>query len=268
MRRKRKDDSSEFRFFGFDIETVLPIPREASDLGDPCALGIDSFGGISIVAVVTSSGDEHVWTPEKKSKDDDHFELLSMTSLQVQNSIEHMFHLFSVKHYIPVSWNGLFFDLRVLARCSESEKHAAMCRAMALGHVDLAFNMLARTGFMCSMDSAADFMLKVRKSFPSAIEALTLWSSRDSSKQREVVRYCVDDAKLVLQIFAKMVNESMRTKECPKLHYRSKKGIDFTVSFPEGVRVSMFVKQECEHKWESGVTFRSCLSWALGTEEK
>ena len=51
-----------------------------------------------------------------------------------------------------VTWNGLGFDLDVLA---EESGLFDCCRALALAHVDMMFHVLCRLGYGVSLDAAA-----------------------------------------------------------------------------------------------------------------
>ena len=48
--------------------------------------------------------------------------------------------------FVPLSWNGLAFDLDVLA---EESGLVAECRTLALLHVDMMFHVVAQWGTLC-----------------------------------------------------------------------------------------------------------------------
>ena len=79
-----------------------------------------------------------------------------------------------------VTWNGLGFDFPVLAQECQSEKFTRLVAEMALGHIDLAFNMLCDRGFMIKLDVAAKGLgLTGKLAGMSGALAPVLWTKPD-----------------------------------------------------------------------------------------
>ena len=96
--------------------------------------------------------------------------------------------------YTIVTWNGVGFDLDVLA---EESGLLEQCCTLALGHVDMMFHVLCRLGHGVSLDAAARGMgLQGKPEGMNGRLAPALWAE---GKREEVLQYVAQDAKTTLE---------------------------------------------------------------------
>ena len=94
-----------------------------------------------------------------------------------------------------VTWNGLGFDLDVLA---EESGMSAECKTLALSHVDMMFHVLCRLGHGVSLDAAARGMgLEGKPAGMNGKLAPALWVE---GKREEVLRYVGQDVRTTLDL--------------------------------------------------------------------
>jgi predicted PolB exonuclease-like 3'-5' exonuclease len=97
--------------------------------------------------------------------------------------------------YVLVTWNGLGFDLDILAEESGCLKD---CAALAAGHVDMLFHAFCALGYPMSLEKAAEGMrLEGKAEGISGAVAPEMWAA---GRYDEVLKYCAQDARLTLQI--------------------------------------------------------------------
>lgn len=97
--------------------------------------------------------------------------------------------------------NGLGFDFPVLA-AGVGLEHFDNLRDLALDSYDPAFQMLCEKGYMVGLDAlAVGLELAERKTADmSGAKAVELWESGDLDKQRKVIEYVRQDARVTLNI--------------------------------------------------------------------
>ena len=102
-----------------------------------------------------------------------------------------------------VTWNGAGFDLPVLAQASGLR---AECVRLALGGVDMMFQVLATKGWPIKLAVALDGMGLPGKTGDGR-EAVTLWRA---GHHQEVLDYCAADAARTLQLALAAQGERLR----------------------------------------------------------
>lgn len=97
--------------------------------------------------------------------------------------------------YTIVSWNGVGFDFDILAE--ESGLHE-QCKSLALGHVDMMFQVLCQLGFGVSLNAAARGM-RLTKSCQKREGALIprLWAN---GRYEEVFSHVTRDVRTTFQL--------------------------------------------------------------------
>jgi hypothetical protein len=97
--------------------------------------------------------------------------------------------------YTLLTWNGLGFDLDILA---EESGMLAECRALALAHVDLMFHAFCQLGHGVGLDAAAKGMgLAGKLGSIKGADAPMLWAQ---GKREEVLRYVAQDVRTTLDL--------------------------------------------------------------------
>lgn len=120
-----------------------------------------------------------------------------------------------------LTWNGLGFDFPVLAAASGRK---ADCAEIALGHVDLFFYMVCRTGFGIGLDRVARGMGLGGKDGYTDADMPGLWAN---GEHETVINYLVDDVEMTLEIALAAMRYgglTWRSKKNQKLDWRMPHG--------------------------------------------
>ena len=97
--------------------------------------------------------------------------------------------------YTLLTWNGLGFDLDILA---EESGLLQDCRHPATDHVDMMFQVLCQRGFGVSLDAAAKGMgLAGKPKGMNGAKAPVLWAE---GKREEVLQYVGQDVRTTLDV--------------------------------------------------------------------
>lgn len=118
-----------------------------------------------------------------------------------------------------VTWNGAGFDLPVLARASGLHDE---CVGLALGGVDMMFQVLATKGWPIKLAVALEGMGLPAKT-GDGLEAVTLWRE---GHHEQVLHYCTADAARTLQLALAAQGRALR--------WTSSKGMPQTMSLAGG----------------------------------
>lgn len=172
------------RYMAFDIETAKVLPEFTGDLLAHRPLGI------SCAAAVFSDSDETVrWHGIANGQPS-----ARMSPQEVQSMVRELCERVN-NGYTLLSWNGLSFDLNVLA---EESGDLQTCARLARGHVDMMFHVVCRLGHYIGLDKAAEGLgLPGKTAGVSGYDAPAMWAA---GKHTEVISYNVQDAKLTLAI--------------------------------------------------------------------
>lgn len=162
-------------YFGFDLETTEIAADRASGVVPP----------ISCAALsLPDGGAEAMFLPAAEPSCYDAAAAMSRDgAVRVVRRLEELVS----RGGILVTWNGAGFDLPVLARASGLH---AECARLALGSVDMMFQVLATKGWPIKLAVALEGMGLAGKT-GDGLEAVERW--RDGRHQ-EVLDYCAADA--------------------------------------------------------------------------
>lgn len=172
------------KYLAFDIETAT-IADEATDWRSCRPLGIS--------CAATISGDEneprlwHGGTDRSCPSD-------RMSREEAAALVRHLEGRVA-RGYTLLTWNGIGFDLDVLA---EESGLLRECRALALGHVDMMYHAFCTLGHGISLDAAARGMgLAGKTEGMNGAMAPVLWAE---GRREEVLRYVGQDARTTLEV--------------------------------------------------------------------
>ena len=175
---------AERRFLAFDIETAQDVPEDSGDWR------IARPFGITCAAALSSDGTLTVWhaqTPEGGFAP-------RMSRSQVFEVVNALREAHQVGQTI-LTWNGLGFDFDVLAEESGMD---AVCRELALNHVDMMFHFFCLQGYPLALDTAAKGMgLPGKPAGMSGAMAPGLWTRGEYGR---VLEYLRQDVRTVLDL--------------------------------------------------------------------
>ncbi len=134
--------------------------------------------GITCAAAASSDGELWNWHAQLNGRF-----ISKMTKTKCQNLVRRLAFLVE-KGYIILTWNGLGFDFKVLARESGMFDE---CKELALNHIDMMFHFLASKGFALGLDAAAKGMgLPGKPEGMDGAKAPELWPT----DPHKVLAYC------------------------------------------------------------------------------
>ncbi len=172
------------RFIAFDIETAKVLPAATGDLLAHRPLGI-----ACAAAVLSDSEKPITWhgvvdgNPSAKM------------SRQEAGALVRDLSAYAERGYALLSWNGLSFDLNVLAEESGLWNE---CAALARGHVDMMFHVVCQLGHFIALAKAAEGLgLPGKTAGVSGSDAPAMWAD---GRHAEVIQYNVQDAMLTLAV--------------------------------------------------------------------
>ena len=173
------------RYLAFDIETAKVLPEDESNLKSHRPLGI------ACAATLIADSDEPVlW----HGRNDCNSPSDRMTQEEAAGLVEYMTAQVG-QGYTLLTWNGLGFDLDILA---EESNQLESCRRLATDHVDMMFHILCQRGFGVGLDAAARGMgLPGKPEGMSGAKAPVLWAE---GKREEVLRYVAQDVRTTLEV--------------------------------------------------------------------
>lgn len=200
------------QFLAFDIETGKIIPEPASNWQSHRPLGITCIASQAV-------GDEkpRVWF----SQDAKGHPASQMTREDIAAFVRHLGEAVQ-DGFMPLSWNGLAFDLDILA---EESGLVTECKKLALGHVDMMFHVFCDRGYPVALDCAASGLgLPGKMAGVDGSLAPSLWAKGQYDTVLEYVSQDVRTTQAVAQ-------ESERRK---RFLWRTKKGSVSSMPLPNG----------------------------------
>ena len=176
------------KYLAFDIETAKDV------------LGVDFNWkpyrplGISCAAAFPCDAKEPVvWY----GKNPDGTPAQCMSQSEARNVVRELVKLVA-DSYTLLTWNGLGFDLDVLAEESGSQNE---CRELAWNHVDMMFHVFCDRGFPVALEKAAQALgIPGKPPGMSGLLAPQLWAQ---GHYQEVLNYVIQDVHIALQIAVK-----------------------------------------------------------------
>ena len=128
----------------------------------------------------------------------------------------------SRKGYEIVTWNGLQFDLDVLA---EEAKLPVECSKLARQHVDMMFQVVCQMGYMLSLDAAAKGMgIRGKLEGMSGQLAPEMWERGEYDR---VLEYVEQDARSTLEL-------AYAVERAGRLRWISRRGKPCDMRLPNG----------------------------------
>jgi hypothetical protein len=188
------------RFLAFDLEIAKVVPDGEEDWSK-----FRPFG-ISCAATYRSDGLMQLWSG-----------VPSMTPEQCMEMTDTLVG-FHEDGWTLVTWNGLGFDLDVLAEeCGDEPYYTGALRTLALDHIDVGFAMFCEKGYMVGLDTAAKGMgLEGKLEGMTGALAPVMWAKGDDERA-EVLEYVIQDARVTGMVYASLISRG-------RLRWISKKG--------------------------------------------
>lgn len=177
------------KFCSFDIEIAKSIPEDDTDWDPHRPLGISC-------AATICTGDERptLWYNGQYSDPRNPIYGLQMTQEECRGLV---YYLEGQMHqsYIPLTWNGLGFDFKILA---EESGLFEECKKLAFDHVDMMFHFFCIKGFPIGLDSACRGMgLEGKPEGMNGAIAPIAWKEK---RYKEVLDYVTSDVIQPLQL--------------------------------------------------------------------
>ena len=173
------------KYLAFDIETAKEVPGDDFDwhahrpLGIACAAALPSDASAPLLWY----GKKKEGTPAPKMSRQDARDVVDQLTGLVKDG------------YTLVTWNGLAFDLDVLAEESDA---GDVCRDLARNHVDLMFHVFCVKGFPVALDKAASALgIPGKPAGMSGYLAPQYWAA---GRYQEVLDYVAQDVRTTLQV--------------------------------------------------------------------
>ena len=173
------------KYAAFDLETGAEIPEEEDwrdhrPLGITCAALYAPELGEPLKWCATGPGGE---IADIMGPGDLGLMVRQMHNLTVQQG------------FTLVTWNGLGFDFEVLA---EESGMARECADLALGHIDMMFQVFCKKGYPIGLETAAQGMgLTGKTPGMDGMAAVRLWHE---GQREDVMDYCAQDARVTLEV--------------------------------------------------------------------
>ncbi len=200
------------KFLAFDIETAKIVPGAEFNWKAHRPLGVTC-----IASQATDEQEPRVWltkTPKGTPAP-------QMKRADIAAFVRFLDDV-SRKGFVPLSWNGLAFDLDVLA---EESGLPDECRKIARGHVDMMFHVVCEKGFPVALKSAAaGLQLPGKLAGVEGIDAPALWAAGHSDK---VIQYVAQDVRTTLAV----ARESEKRRS---FVWKTSRGTTSTMPLPRG----------------------------------
>ncbi|MBN2580150.1 MAG: ribonuclease H-like domain-containing protein [Pirellulales bacterium] len=200
------------KYLAFDIETAKDLPGEDFDWRAHRPLGI-------CCAAALPEGAEQpiVWqgkTPEGTPAG-------QLSRSEARSVVDELVD-FLKNGYTLLTWNGLGFDLDVLAEESGDRKQ---CKALAVGHVDMMFHVFCDRGFPVALDKAAQ-ALRIPGKPPgmSGVLAPGLWAE---GRYQEVIDYVSGDVRITLKV-------AVECEKRRRFDWITRRGTTSSMNLPRG----------------------------------
>lgn len=198
------------KYLAFDIETAKPLPENGVNWQSCRPLGI------ACAATLLADSDEWIlWyggkdRPADRMSQEEAAKLVEYLAAQVKDG------------YSLVTWNGVGFDLDILA---EESGMLGECQRLALSHVDMMFHLICQLGFGVSLDNAARGMdIAGKLEGVSGAVAPELWAE---GRREEVLDYVSQDVRITAEL-------ATACEACGSFRWITQKGKPRTMALPEG----------------------------------
>lgn len=129
---------------------------------------------------------------------------------------------FVAEGYTWLTWNGLGFDLNVLAEEADAREQ---CQALAIQHVDMMFHVFCDRGFPVAMEKAAQALgIPGKPAGMSGVLAPQLWAQ---GRYQEVIDYVCQDVRMTLQI-------ALACEKQKRFAWLTRRGTTSSINLAEG----------------------------------
>lgn len=184
------------KVIAFDLEITKEIP-DGSDWRDHRPLGI------SCAATLRSDEDEpRLWHGPVQHDG------LALRMMRSQCSLLAVFlSEMQAKGYTIVTWNGLGFDIPVLAEECGGLVGFDNLRDLAMGHIDMAFSMFCEKGFMIGLNAAAHGLGLAGKTEGMHGDLAPAMWRQGRETQEKVLEYVAQDARTTLEVYQAVVSK-------------------------------------------------------------
>jgi hypothetical protein len=197
------------KYLAFDIETTK-IVQDPADWRSQRPLGI------SCAATLRPNEEPLLWHGGSRQNPADR-----MTREETGELVRYL-EKQTAQGYTLLTWNGLGFDLDVIA---EESGLLTECRELASRHVDMMFHVLCRLGYGVSLDAAAKGMgLAGKTKGMTGAKAPVLWAE---GKREEVLSYVAQDVRTTMEV-------AQACESLGSLRWVARSGRIRTMRLPEG----------------------------------
>ena len=200
------------KYAAFDLETSAEIPDE-EDWRDYRPLGITCAA-----LYAPELGEPVRWCGT--ASDGEIADVMSREELGLM--VRQLHNLVARQGFTIVTWNGLGFDFEVLAEESGMPRE---CAQLALGHIDMMFQVFCKKGYPIGLDTAAQGMgLEGKTKGMDGAAAVRMWHE---GKREEVIEYCAQDVRATLGV-------AQAGEKAGTLKWNSKSGRNQSLSLRAG----------------------------------
>lgn len=176
---------AEGELIAFDIETAKEVPGVDFNWKPYRPLGITCIAS-------QSTGEEapRIWFSQTASGTP----APQMTKQDVASFVRYLSHAMT-DGFIPISWNGLAFDLDIIA---EESTLVDECKTLARNHIDMMFHVVCEKGFPVALKNAASGLgVEGKLKGVEGMKAPGLWAS---GQYDVVTDYVAQDVRVTLSI--------------------------------------------------------------------
>jgi hypothetical protein len=147
---------------------------------------------IGCAATVKNDGEKKTWLHKTQTGEVGK----EMSKEEVIALVEYLHSAFK-EGYKIITWNGLGFDFRVLAKESEM---VSKCADLALNHFDLMFHTFCLKGYCLGLNSVATGAKIEVKSNIYSFDVSATWDQGQEQRQ-QVLKHVLEDASATLDLF-------------------------------------------------------------------
>jgi hypothetical protein len=173
------------KYLAFDIETAKEVPGDDFNWKPHRPIGI-----CCAAALPADAQQPIVWhgqTPDGEPSP-------RLSQSQARHIVDDLVRQVA-DGYTLLTWNGLGFDLDVLAEEADSYQE---CRALAMNHVDMMFHVFCDRGFPVAINNAAQALgIPGKPPGMSGVLAPKLWAER---RFQSVIDYVSQDVRMASQV--------------------------------------------------------------------
>lgn len=162
-------------------------------------------------------------------------------------------------NWTAVAWNGLSFDLRMIAHAANSVRSASHIALDSMW--DPMFQFLCQRGFPISLKACAECMLDGRTKIEDGADAPALWLA---GEHQRVIDYVVDDCRITAELARAILEQG-------KFRWRTKRGDvrEEPLAFGEALTPRECIErlEPPDQSWmEKPLSIARAFSWVEGVE--